>query len=323
MKGVRVARATGVALALAGTLATVAPAAEPCYAGLRRSSYGLKTRNNDDAWWADRAQWLAGQLTSSARPVTPAIVEIVAIHLDSGVSRMEFARPDDLKLDPPGLEFKKDAGIDHVRALDTYARRGVKAILQIEPGKADVARALQIVHETLGRSPAVIGYGVDAEWYRTAESPDKAGIPVSDRDAEAWMRAVASFGPGQTLFLKHWRPAHMPPAYRHDRLWFLDDSQQFDGLASMMKDFKAWSEAFKRQTVGFQIGYPKDENWWSKMDDPPKDIGRGILRGIPNTRYVFWVDFTADRVRIEGGFFKDGPGDANRPPFRPPPRPRR
>ncbi len=86
-------RVAGVAMALAGTLATVASAAEPCYAGLRRSSYGLKPRNNDDVWWADRAQWLAGQLTSSARPVTPVIVQIVSIHLDSGVSRMEFARP--------------------------------------------------------------------------------------------------------------------------------------------------------------------------------------------------------------------------------------
>ncbi len=204
-----------------------------------------------------------------------------------------------------------------------YERRGVKAILQIEPGHANVSESLRIVHRTFGRSPAVIGYGVDAEWHRTSESKDKAGLPVSNADAEAWMQTVESLGQNYTLFLKHWRPAHMPPTYRHPRLWFFDDSQQFDGMAAMMKDFKSWSEAFKRQTVGFQIGYPKDETWWSKLDDAPKDMGRGILRGLPNTRYVIWVDFTADRIKIEGGFFKDGPGDANRPPSRPPPRSRR
>lgn len=300
MNGRRMGRMAVAALAVAA-MAGAAGAAEPCFAGLRRSSYGLKDRNSDDAWWAERARLLARRVSTPTRPVTPMIVQIVGIYLDSGACRLEFAPPGGTPSDPPGVEFKPGGRVDHGKALDVYARQGVKAILQIEPGKADVGEALRIVHRAFGRHPAVVGYGVDAEWYRTSESPDKSGMPVTDRDAEDWMLVLESFGPVPTLFLKHWDPKHMPPSYRHPRLWFLDDSQGFDNADSMLKDFRKWSDAFRKQPVGFQIGYPKDEYWWQKLGDAPTDLGLRILRGVPNTRYVFWVDFTADRIPAERG----------------------
>ncbi len=287
------------ALAAASSSHSVA-AAEPCFAGLRRSSYGLKERNQDDAWWAERARLVASRLSSTARPVTPVVVEIVSIYLDTGACRMEFARPAGMTADPPGMEFKAESRIDHARALDAYARQGVKAILQIEPGAADVGEALRVVNRAFGRHPSVIGYGVDAEWHRTADSPDKKGMPVTDRDAEAWMKVVESFGPLPTLFLKHWEADHMPPSFRHPRLWFLDDSQQFEGADAMVSEFRTWSDAFRKQAVGFQIGYPKDEHWWQKLGDAPTELGLRLLRGVPNTRYVIWVDFTADRIPAGG-----------------------
>lgn len=289
--GWRVVVGLAVAAAAAG-----ASAAEPCFAGLCRSSYQLKDRSQDDAWWAERARLVATRMTSSTRPVSPVVVQAVGIGLDTGVCRMEFARPGGIPSDPPGMEFKADARIDHGRALDAYARQGVKAILQVEPAKADVVEALRIVNRVFGRHPAVIGFGVDAAWHRKGEAGDKPGLPVTDRDAEGWMLAVESMGPGRTLFLKHWKPEHLPPSYRHPRLWFLSNSQGFEGADAMVKDLRAWADAFRKQTVGFVAGFGADEAWWQKLPDAPTEVGLRLLRGVPNARFVLWADATADRI---------------------------
>jgi hypothetical protein len=44
--------------------------------------------------------------------------------------------------------------------------------------------------------------------------------------------------------------------------------------------------------------YRDDRAWWSKLDDPPVTLGKRIQAGIPGTGYLFWVDFTADRVKF-------------------------
>ena len=90
----------------------------------------------------------------------------------------------------------------------------------------------------------------------------------------------------------------MPPTYRHPRLWFLDDSQQFHSADECLDDFKEWVRQFPGSTTGYQFGYKADRGWWSKLSDPPLDLGCRVRAAIPGTGYLFWVDFTADRVKF-------------------------
>jgi hypothetical protein len=279
------------------------PEKPPIFAGLRRSSLGFKEKNADDAWWVDRTKEFAASLRGPRQedpPVVPLIIQIVSIYLDEGNTRFEFEKPEEYKGATEGMTF--GAGeVDHERALAAYDKAGVKAILQVEPGRADVASCLEIMNLRFGRHRCVAGYGVDAEWYRTAESEDKTGLPVKDADAEAWVKKVLAFDPKATLFLKHWDPSHMPAKFRHPNLWFLSDSQKFKDLREMLDDFTSWGAAFKDQAVGYQFGYPADRKWWEKMAQPPEEIGRAVLKEIPRTRFLFWVDFTAGKVEFRRG----------------------
>ncbi len=227
---------------------------------------------------------------------TPVIIEIVSVYLDDGTCQMAFKKPDTFRGDTTNISFNPQSSLDHEKALATYDRKNVKAIIQVSPGNADVATCFDLANAAFGHHPCIVGYGVDAEWYFTKESDDNTGRPIKDADAKRWVEKVTSFNPKYTLFLKHWAPSHMPPAFRHDHLWFLSDSQDFKSLDQMMQDFRKWGKTYGNSTVGFQFGYPKDYRWWGKMDRPTEDISKTILKGIPNTRFLFWVDFTADRV---------------------------
>jgi len=60
----------------------------------------------------------------------------------------------------------------------------------------------------------------------------------------------------------------------------------------MVSEFRAWGKAFTPAPVGFQYGYSTDKVWWQNLQDPPQDIGQALLKNVPNTQGLFWVDFT-------------------------------
>lgn len=135
--------------------------------------------------------------------------------------------------------------------------------------------------------------GVDVEWNKSTD-PD-GGEPVSDAEARAWLAAARSHNPQYRLFLKHWLPEKMPPTVR-DGLLFVDDSQVLPSLDAMVDEFAVWGKTFAPAPVAFQFGYPSDRPWWSRLGDPPKDIGARILQAVPNTAGLFWVDFSVLEV---------------------------
>jgi hypothetical protein len=283
---------TAPAAAKTGSSPATGPTKEPSLlVGLRRSSYGLPARKADDAWWAARAKEFAARFAGAQ----PAIVEIVSTYQNDGSTQFEFARPAGDSGAAEHISFRQGA-VDHERALALYDREGVKAILQIESGNADVTRCLEIARAAFAAHPCVAGFGVDVEWRFYKETPGKAGRAVTDDEARAWTDTVLSFDPRYTLFLKHWDARYMPPTYRSAGLWFLSDSQQFDSLDGMMADFSAWNRKLAGARVGYQFGYLKDQKWWSRLASPPADIGRRIRADIPACRLLFWVDFTADKV---------------------------
>ena len=183
-----------------------------------------------------------------------------------------------------GSETDENEGV-----LDLFDRHGFRVWLQVEPGHAPVEELIDIVLRRYKHHPSVVGFGVDVEWYQSTEKPE--GKPVADAEARAWLEAVRKHDADYRLFLKHWLIDKMPPTVR-EGLLFIDDSQILPSLEAMVDEFTEWGRAFAPAPVGFQYGYPSDRPWWSKLDDPPGDVGRAILERVPNTEGLYWVDFT-------------------------------
>jgi hypothetical protein len=283
-----------LALAFTLTTATLALAADTMpnlHVGLRRSSYGLRAKNADHAWWAQQAKSFAARFPGA----TPVIIEIASTYQDDGTTQFGFRRPKDYTETASQMSFA-GGRLDHEAALAEYDRQGVQAILQVESGDADMVECLQIIHRQFGQHRCVIGMGVDAEWFFSKESPKKEGRPITDTEARLWMETTTKLNPNYTLFLKHWATGHMPPTYRHPQLWFLSDSQHFKSAEEILGDFKDWADHFKQSTTGYQFGYKADQRWWSQLANPPVELGQRIQAQIPSCRYLMWVDFTADNV---------------------------
>jgi len=174
-------------------------------------------------------------------------------------------------------------------ALDLFDAHGFRVWLQVEPGHAPVEELIDLVMSRYGHHPSVVGFGVDVEWYESTVDPE--GTAVTDATAAGWLAAVRRHDPDDRLFLKHWLIEKMPPTLR-DGLLFVDDSQILPSLDAMVDEFAEWGRAFAPAPVGFQFGYPSDRPWWHRLANPPADIGRAILAAVPNTRGLYWVDFT-------------------------------
>jgi len=217
-----------------------------------------------------------------------------------------------LKGDGTLLNFPVDVGHplilgsetdENEAALDLFDRHGFRVWLQVEPGHAPVEELIHIVLDRYADHPSVVGIGIDVEWFESTEQPE--GRAVTDAEARAWLAAVRTHDPDYRLFLKHWEIGKMPPTER-EGLLFIDDSQILPSLEVMVDEFVEWGRAFAPAPVGFQYGYPSDRPWWSKLEDPPGDVGRAILERVPNTEGLYWVDFTVLDL------FPPGPDD--RPP---------
>lgn len=193
---------------------------------------------------------------------------------------------------------------DNEVTLDLFDQHGFRVWLQVEPGHAPVEELIHLVLERYKHHPSVVGFGVDVEWFESTEKPE--GKAVTDDEAGAWLAAVRTHDPGYRLFLKHWEIGKMPPSFRSGLL-FVDDSQILPSLEAMVDEFAEWGRAFAPSPVAFQYGYPSDRPWWSKLDDPPKDIGQAILDRVPNTEGLYWVDFTVIDL------FPPGPDDLPAP----------
>ncbi len=271
------------------------------YAGLRRSVYGLPSKNRDDEWWVQRAWDFAYKFKDDSTIVEPCIIQIISGYNFDGTTTMGFEKPEGIDVNSSSITFNNDNDINHERALSLYDRKGVKAILQFESGNSDIIECLEIAHKAFGHHPSVIGYGIDAEWYFTKESDDQTGIPIGDNDAAKWLDKVLSFNSSYSLFMKHWEPEHMPPSFRHRNLWFLSDSQIFNSAEEFMDDFNNWDSSYGNSITGYQYGYPKDRIWWKDIKNPPVDLGKRIINELPNSKFLFWVDFTADQVNYKDG----------------------
>jgi hypothetical protein len=261
--------------------ATALPGGDRLAAGFRYSVYGPEY-NPGPEYWRGVGEKMAAKFPGAV----PGAVWIVG-HLKGQGSELSFPGHSE----NPLIQFTPSDENEATLAL--FDRAGIEAWLQVEPGNAPVEDLIHLMLERYGRHPCVVGVGVDVEWYRSVDEPE--GQAVSDAEAAAWLAAARRHNPAYRLFVKHWLIEKMPPTLR-DGLLFIDDSQILPSAEAMVDEFAAWGRAFAPAPVGFQIGYETDRPWWSKMADPPGELGRQILERIPNTRGIYWVDFTVLEV---------------------------
>ena len=252
-------------------------------AGLRSSDYGISPWPSAN-WWVDSINSMSGRFPGS---VGSAILVVVEIDGMSGPGCWaHFPNPDGGAY--PGVRF--DTVDEFEPLLAAFDQAGIKAWVQVESSGCDMAMLIDLVLGQYSDHPSVIGFGVDDEWYLNKEY--QVGKPITDGEAQAWVQQVRSYNPDYQVFLKHWLESQMPPTYR-DGIVFINDSQGFRSLSAMVTDFAVWGQHFAPAPVGFQFGYSRDSRWWSWLANPPQDIGNAILRQVPNTMDLYWVDFTA------------------------------
>lgn len=267
-----------------GAPPAAAAARRVAFAGVRSSIYGIRPFP-EPAAWEKAIKAMAGYHPGAA----PVAVWIVG-HL---------GRPRDCVLEFPGdgrdfphiqfAEYDK-----HERYLEAFDRAGIKVFLQVEPANADLKTLIDLVLGRYGKHPCVAGFGVDVEWHREADRPQE-GVPVDDATGRQWEAWVKAHDPAYRLFIKHWDQRWLCPTYRGD-IVFVDDSQIVESEDVLVKEFEAWGRFFHPNPVMFQIGYPSDRPWWSRLAEPPKTLGQAIAARIEQPCGIIWVDFTLREV---------------------------
>lgn len=255
------------------------------YAGARSSHYGIKPFPTAEEW--AKVMFTMKDYYSGSTPC--------AIWIVGG-----FDRPRSCRLEFPsdGREYENIVFLDydkHEPFLNHFDKAGIKVFLQVEPAHADMLTLIDLILERYKHHECVIGFGVDVEWYKEADNPER-GVPVDDVSAQQWEEKVKSHNPQYRLFLKHWDRYWMPPRYRGDII-FVDDSQMFENFDHLTREFiEYWAGYFAPNMVFFQIGYPRDRAIWSKLRIPPETLGKILAQNITQDCGVFWVDFTLREV---------------------------
>lgn len=184
--------------------------------------------------------------------------------------------------------------------LTALDNAGVKVFLQPgedvkgigDPYEYSIDDLIDGTLQNYGHHSSVIGFGIDIEmrvneWFEV--------IPITDIEATRWVNKIQGYDSDYKLFLKHFSQWVMPPTVRSGII-FIDDSQGFDSLASMVDEFKRWGSSFSQADVGFGVGYLADEWWWSQLANPPRDIAQALFQNIPNAKWVYWVNFSVHDV---------------------------
>jgi Polysaccharide deacetylase len=252
-------------------------------AGFRFSVYGQK-ENPGPKYWARVGREMAARFPGS----TPEAIWIIGRKNGKGT---EFPFPVGDVGDP--LITGVDGEDPNEATLDLFDELGFRIWLQVEPRFASTEKLLRLMLQRYSHHRCIVGIGIDIEWNKSVD-PD-AGEPVSDSEAREWLSIARSFNPKYRLFLKHWLPEKMPPTFREGIL-FVDDSQILPSMQALVDEFAQWGKTFAPSPVAFQIGYPSDRPWWIQLKDPPKEIGSAILKAVPNTEALFWVNFSVLEV---------------------------
>ncbi len=253
----------------------------PISVGFRYSSYGQALNPGAEYWLK------AGlELVKRFPGAQPEVIWIVSI-VEGESTHLTFP----LERHISGTTFSRED--ENQAILELFDKNGIRVWLQVEPVNAEVETLFDLILERYAGHSSVIGVGVDVEWHHSCSTPE--GEPLGDEESARWLAAARRHGEHYRMFVKHWKTEMLPPNNREGML-FVDDSQNFESLDQMLSEFAEWGKYFYPSPVAFQFGYPADKKWWSAYPDPLKEIGESILRVVPNTAGLFWVNFSLQEL---------------------------
>ena len=258
------------------------------WAGFRFSEGGVTSSKNygkipDGNSWVQYVNKMKSNFNEDAKPT---VIVIVSQNWDDTINAFGFPAPEGYK-ETKYIKYDKTDKFEKI--LTKFDEEGFNVWLQVEPGDNDLIELAKIVFKKYGHHSCVKGFGIDLEWWYKSEYDE--GKKLSDDYAKKVVDYIRKINPNYTVFAKHWKKELMPDTYR-DGMIFVDDSQEFDSINYMKREFKEWAEAFPNNPVFFQIGYEADEHLWIRS---PVDFAKSIIDEV--TKYnkhvgIIWVDFT-------------------------------
>ncbi len=261
-------------------------------AGFRSSDYGGTSNGNkyghdqtDSAYWISVAQKMSAKFPESS-PGAQWVVGYIKTPETSTV--MPFPAPSEYK-GMHDVTFSNTNGVEE-QMLTAFDNAGMKIILQVEPGDADIPQLATMILNKFKNHPSVVGFGVDTEWLNAYKYKD--GRPATDAEIQTWLKAVRAVNPNYKLLVKHWLPSHLGSG-RIEGVTYVTDSLDLGSYKGALNEFVDWANYFKGSEIGYQIGYEEDMNWWLPMSDPAKSLITDIKIKVPsaNIYNVYWVDF--------------------------------
>lgn len=270
-------------------------------AGFRSSDYGSNGNKyghgqTDPAYWISVAQQMSAKFPGSypgaqwvvgyvETPETSTFMPFLASTGYSGMHDVTFS-------DTNGIEEEM---------LTAFDNAGMKIVLQVEPGDADVPQLATMILNKFKNHSSVVGFGVDTEWLNAWDYKD--GRPATDEEILTWLDAVHAVNPDYKLLVKHWLPDHLGSG-KIEGVTYVTDSLELGSYQGALDEFVGWANHFSGSEIGYQIGYEEDMNWWSSMSDPAKTLITDIKIEVPsaNIYNVYWVDFAITReFPVENG----------------------
>ena len=258
------------------------------WAGFRFSEGGVSSEKNygkipDGDSWVEYVQKMKSHFNEDAKPT---VIVIVSYNSKDVVNVFGFPAPEGYS-ETKSIKYSSKDKFEKI--LSKFDEEGINVWLQVEPGDNDLIELAKIVFKQYGHHTCVKGFGIDLEWWYRGE--DGKGSKLSDENAKKVVNYVRSINPDYTVFAKHWDKDFMPKTYREGMI-FVDDSQGFESVAKMKKEFREWAQTFSNNPVMFQIGYEADEELWVKS---PIDFANAVIEEV--TKYnehvgIIWVDFT-------------------------------
>ena len=272
------------------TASTITAVSNVKMAGWRSSEYGNDNPYGHDqtnpSYWISVAQKMSSKFPGSTPGGVLVVGEIDGAPGTATSTFMPFPKPTGTY---PNVTFGTTDAIEPL--LTAYDNAGLKVYLQVESADADMNMLMDLVMNRYKQHPSVIGFGVDVEWYHQKQYPD--GRPLTDNEVTTWAMKVSTYNPNYNLMVKHWDASYLSNA-RPTNVLFLTDSEQIGSLSAAISEYIAWIDHFGTAQVGFQIGYPSDMSWWSKLTDPASSMINPVITARPNANIgaVYWVDFS-------------------------------
>ncbi len=255
-------------------------------AGWRSSVYGYQF-DSPPCYWVNTAIEMSNKFPGSIPAGVWVIGEIYGSPGSASDTMLTFPKPSGTY---PNVKFSGTDQDQNEAYLTAFDNAGMKVFLQVEPADASIPVLIDLILTQYSHHSSVQGMGIDVEWLNERSYPDW-GRKVTASEVTAWSNQVKSYNPNYQLFVKHWDETYLGSPV--PSVMYIDDSEQNENMNGMISSFKQFANAFPNNEVGFQIGYPSDKSFWSKMIDPAKQIGNEITKTLGNRKVdIYWVDFS-------------------------------